>query len=345
MNVGLRYKKSINLGGGFRINLSKSGIGYSWGVPGYRITKTANGRIRKTMSIPGTGLSHVTETSNKHLKSVQNRNTPIITTQEKLHEINSADISAFQGTDYEELISLIQKRVNLNRVSNFLFWGILFINNPIFIILPIISICLKILLKTVLRIDLEYSFEDDTKELYEKQINTWLILNKNCKVWQITHEASVNNKKINAGASRHINRTFFKLTRSTPFYIKTNITPIVFRLRKETLYMLPDKILIIRKNKVGALSYKNLNIKFNETRFIESEYVAKDAKVVDHTWQYVNKNGSPDKRFKNNRQLPICLYGVIYLTSPEGLNVELQVSSLTITNEFEDALNKLKTCN
>ena len=109
--------------------------------------------------------------------------------------------------------------------------------------------------------------------------------------------------------------------------------------------MLPDKILIIRKNKVGALSYKNLNIKFNETRFIESEYVAKDAKVVDHTWQYVNKNGSPDKRFKNNRQLPICLYGVIYLTSPEGLNVELQVSSLTITNEFEDALNKLKTCN
>lgn len=32
--LGLRFRKSINLGGGFRINLSKSGVGYSWGAPG-----------------------------------------------------------------------------------------------------------------------------------------------------------------------------------------------------------------------------------------------------------------------------------------------------------------------
>ena len=38
--MGLRMRKSINLGGGLRVNISKSGIGYSWGVPGYRITKT-----------------------------------------------------------------------------------------------------------------------------------------------------------------------------------------------------------------------------------------------------------------------------------------------------------------
>lgn len=30
--MGWRFRKSINLGLGFRINLSKSGIGYSWGV-------------------------------------------------------------------------------------------------------------------------------------------------------------------------------------------------------------------------------------------------------------------------------------------------------------------------
>ena len=50
--MGFRFRKSIKLGGGFRINLSKSGIGYSWGVPGYRITKTATGRTRHTYSIP-----------------------------------------------------------------------------------------------------------------------------------------------------------------------------------------------------------------------------------------------------------------------------------------------------
>ena len=35
--MGFRVRKSINLGGGFRINLSKSGIGYSWGTKGYRV--------------------------------------------------------------------------------------------------------------------------------------------------------------------------------------------------------------------------------------------------------------------------------------------------------------------
>ncbi len=41
--MGFRYRKSINLGGGFRINLSKSGIGYSWGVKGN------SGIVKKTV--------------------------------------------------------------------------------------------------------------------------------------------------------------------------------------------------------------------------------------------------------------------------------------------------------
>ena len=66
--MGFRFRKSINLGGGFRINLSKSGVGYSWGVKGYRITKTAKGTVRKTVSIPGTGISYVQETGKNSSK-------------------------------------------------------------------------------------------------------------------------------------------------------------------------------------------------------------------------------------------------------------------------------------
>lgn len=59
--MGVRYRKSINLGHGFRINISKSGIGGSWGTKGFRVTKTAKGATRFTVSIPGTGLSYVKE--------------------------------------------------------------------------------------------------------------------------------------------------------------------------------------------------------------------------------------------------------------------------------------------
>lgn len=63
--MGFRFRKSINLGGGVRINLSKSGVGYSVGTKGLRVTKTADGKTRTTASIPGTGISHVSETGKK----------------------------------------------------------------------------------------------------------------------------------------------------------------------------------------------------------------------------------------------------------------------------------------
>lgn len=59
--MGFRFRKSIPIGKHFRINLSKSGIGYSCGVKGARFTKTANGKNRTTLSVPGTGISYTTE--------------------------------------------------------------------------------------------------------------------------------------------------------------------------------------------------------------------------------------------------------------------------------------------
>lgn len=55
--MGLRFRKSKNFGP-FRINISKSGIGGSVGVKGFRITKKAKGGVQATASLPGTGLSY-----------------------------------------------------------------------------------------------------------------------------------------------------------------------------------------------------------------------------------------------------------------------------------------------
>ena len=55
--MGFRFRKSIKAGP-FRVNLSKSGIGYSVGGKGFRVTKKAGGGIRTTTSIPGTGISY-----------------------------------------------------------------------------------------------------------------------------------------------------------------------------------------------------------------------------------------------------------------------------------------------
>ena len=71
--MGFRFRKSVNLGGGFRVNFSKSGVGYSWGTKGYRVTKTAKGKVRTTATIPGTVISYVQEHGGKRKSKTKNQ--------------------------------------------------------------------------------------------------------------------------------------------------------------------------------------------------------------------------------------------------------------------------------
>ncbi len=57
--MALRFRKSFRVGKYARINISKSGIGGSVGVPGLRIGMGADGKVRRTVGIPGTGLYDV----------------------------------------------------------------------------------------------------------------------------------------------------------------------------------------------------------------------------------------------------------------------------------------------
>lgn len=55
--MGFRFRKSLKTGP-FRMTFSKSGVGYSVGGKGFRVTKKACGGVRTTTSIPETGVSH-----------------------------------------------------------------------------------------------------------------------------------------------------------------------------------------------------------------------------------------------------------------------------------------------
>src|SRR5436853_587105 len=60
--MSFRYRKSINLGKGVRLNLSKTGIGVSAGVPGARYSTHSSGRTTKTVGLPGTGVYYRKDT-------------------------------------------------------------------------------------------------------------------------------------------------------------------------------------------------------------------------------------------------------------------------------------------
>lgn len=66
--MGFRFRKSYKLGP-FRFTASKSGISSSVGVKGLRLTKTARGTVRGTVSVPGTGISYSAEEKRSRRKT------------------------------------------------------------------------------------------------------------------------------------------------------------------------------------------------------------------------------------------------------------------------------------
>lgn len=63
--MGFRLYKSVKLGKGVRLNLSKTGVGMSAGVPGARYSVHSSGRTVRTVGVPGTGVYYRKDTYSK----------------------------------------------------------------------------------------------------------------------------------------------------------------------------------------------------------------------------------------------------------------------------------------
>jgi hypothetical protein len=73
--MGLRFRKSIKLGKGVKLNLSKKGFGVSIGGKGARYSINSSGRSTTTLGIPGTGLSYTHTSGGKKRKSASKSTT------------------------------------------------------------------------------------------------------------------------------------------------------------------------------------------------------------------------------------------------------------------------------
>lgn len=83
--MGLRFRKSIKIAPGVKLNLGRKSISISAGVKGARISVNSKGRVTKSLSIPGTGISYVkTEKLNADstIEKKAQKNTNINTSQQ-----------------------------------------------------------------------------------------------------------------------------------------------------------------------------------------------------------------------------------------------------------------------
>lgn len=341
--MAVRYRKSINLGGGFRINVSKSGVSYSWGTKGYRITKTAKGTIRQTATIPGTGISFVDESGKKKKKTPNQSTKPSINppsydemtrqiANQNTEEFLNSSASEIVSSGLEEILSAAKRVLLTNKIANIGMCISFFLaaSYDPFILIFCLLLILKIYVKTKGQINLDYTIDDDQREIVADRINPMIKVTQSNRVWRIMKSSKVTNQKYNSGAESAVDRVDCTATQKMPFPFKTNTSVASFKAGKETLVFLPDKLLILQGKEIGALNYNDISTSVHIARFIEEGIVPKDAEIADYTWKYVNKSGGPDKRFKDNKQIPICLYGEIELKSTSGLNTVIMFSNINL---------------
>lgn len=353
-------RKSVRVGP-IRFNLSKSGIGISAGVKGFRVgsgprgnyVHMGRGGLYYRATIPSVSRPRVPSFPNEEHTPAQ----PASITHDPLHEIESGDVLQMQDSSSAELLHELNSKRKMYLTwpypiglgilgslvcsgSNVPGWLTAFI--AVFALLLSLYLYHRDQLRrtTVLFYEMEPSVEQSYQALYDALDG---ILRCGA-VWHIGAEGNVRDRKYHAGASTLVQRKAIRPTKGHPPYVKSNVTVPALPVGKQTLHFFPDRLLVFTANGVGAVSYDSLIVDISHTRFIEEERIPRDSEVVDHTWKYVNKNGGPDRRFKNNRQLPIVMYEQLHFGSSTGLNELVQLSKVGLGSKLSQAVEGIAIC-
>jgi hypothetical protein len=353
--MGFYIRKSVSVGP-LRFNLSKSGIGVSAGIRGFRIGTGPRGNYVHM----GSGGLYYRQTLPSDSPKRREDSPPSLAnahesaTHGPMEEISSGPVTKM--VDSSSLLLLFELDGKRKRIvwwpytavvaiffiigmiaADFNYWII----SPIGVLLAIGIAAIYVHDALAKSVVIMYDLDDSIRDAFENLHETVLGFARCGATWHVGARADVYDAKYHAGAGQLVDRKRISVRAHDPPYVKTNVTTVRIPIGNRVLYMFPDRMLVYGSEGIGAVSYDELEIDVGSKRFIEEDRVPFDAKVVDHTWRYVNRDGGPDRRFNNNRELPICLYEELYLSSSSGLNEVLQVSHQGLGDEFRASVSAM----
>lgn len=359
-------RKSVKAGP-VRFNLSKSGIGASVGITGFRIGIKPNGRsyihagryglyyreefgsnktnINKFNSTPDNTIFYNTAGS-EELKSDYKKD--LVDTLTKSYKAFRYDYLTGIITLIIVIILLFNKDFFYNPYHYpidiqgfYTFYSLLVIIAAI----GIITFIFVAKWETKRRqVNLVYEFENNCFEYYKEIISAFNKIAQSKKIWSLVSSeylVSDYQSKINAGARNLVDRGAASSGTGKLPWVNTNINIPLIKANGKSLYFVPDGILVYDSKGVAYVDYQNLKISYDKTRFAD-EYPPSDANIIYNTWQYANKDGGPDRRFKNNKEIPVCKYGELKIEIGDKLLLYIMTSLEDVPKEFQEAMNKIQ---
>lgn len=195
------------------------------------------------------------------------------------------------------------------------------------------------------RVQTEIDLPDTVKHTFSRMSDEFTVMAKSQKIWDTTSERAANKIIERTSASRIITReaVTFKLS-SCELIDSSWRVPHLANANGGDLFLYPGFVLyFVSSDAFALLEIKDLKMVFSTTSFQEEEDVPRDSKQISRTWAKVNKDGSPDRRFTNNYEIPVMEYFKLTLTSKTGLNEEYMISNADAAWRFANAWQQFNT--
>ncbi len=170
-------------------------------------------------------------------------------------------------------------------------------------------------------------------------------LTRSQRFWSVATEQGINRVKARSYAGTVVSRISAKLFRSADVLVDTTDAPLAFNMLggKSIAYIYPGFILIVgRTGDFALVDFSEVEVSCVKVNFTETEPSPSDSELVGKTWAKANKNGSRDRRFANNRELPILRYGQLHISAAGGLNELFMASRAGPCQQFAVATTELR---
>ncbi len=185
--------------------------------------------------------------------------------------------------------------------------------------------------------------DDHTRSAYEELVTAFQELATSAAIWDVTTRKENDRARTRAAAGLSIDRSLvrFSLPPGGDGALQTEAACL--RLENTNgadLLIYPGFVLMQTGPSLALIDLREVSLEFTSTSFLEEGPLPADVSVVGHAWAKSNRDGSPDRRFKENYQIPVVQYGQLALTSAKGLNEEYMLSSVPRSEAFARAFSQ-----
>jgi len=196
------------------------------------------------------------------------------------------------------------------------------------------------------RISVSFNMETPVAEPHQRSLGAFDQLAASSGRWALKTSQMIDRVKARSMSNAVVDRRATQLTRRTDPLVDTADLPLSLPVQngRSTVYFYPGFVLVVdaARSDFALIDLKELEISHTTTNFTEEERIPSDARLVRKVWAKSNKDGSRDRRFRDNRELPVMLYGELTLRSKGGLHEAFLFSRHDACEAFVRAIKDLK---